>query len=221
MHNSNNGRFDALSERSLLGMLGARERCRRSPSTRVQVLRQIVDLYNRVIHPSDPDDAVDAARSLLRLLRDVGYHDAGYKERAERVLAEAFPSRELEAVVRMARTVSGQASGDDRQSDDVTGSAHASAALIRQLQARSPGVAKPPADLADLIALNATGAQLAGVDLCGARLFDADLSGAQLAGANLSDTVLFGADLSDTILAGADLCGALLAGADLSDTVLA
>ncbi len=58
----------------------------------------------------DGSDAAQAAHELIRLLRELGYHG-----HAEQVLAEAFPAREADSVVRTAQILS---RGADRQPNE-------------------------------------------------------------------------------------------------------
>jgi WhiB family redox-sensing transcriptional regulator len=93
--------FEKLIERSSLGTSGARQLRGRTPSSQVEIVRRIVDLRNRMVH-SGASESTQAATALIQFLRDLGYEG-----QAQRVLAEVFPARETENVVRTAQIISG------------------------------------------------------------------------------------------------------------------
>ncbi|GAA4090506.1 DUF5919 domain-containing protein [Streptomyces shaanxiensis] len=70
--------FEALLEKSSLGGPAASRLRERTPLSRARTVRRINELRHQIAHPGDePDNAVQAARDLLRLLNDLGYGTQG------------------------------------------------------------------------------------------------------------------------------------------------
>jgi hypothetical protein len=91
--------FNELIEKSSLGTPGARQLRARTPQSDADVVRQIINLRNAMAHGNDHETAA-AANTLLQLLGDLGY-----EEQVQRVVAEAFPGRQAEIIMTMARLI--------------------------------------------------------------------------------------------------------------------
>jgi len=107
--------IEELIERSSLGSAAARQLRRRTAPVQVAAVRRIADLRNRMVHPSRPGEAADAAAALVHLLQELGYHG-----QAERVLREAFPGGEAHAVTTLATLHAGDRPAPERNDDDLS-----------------------------------------------------------------------------------------------------
>jgi hypothetical protein len=91
--------FDELIEKSSLGTAGARQLRARTPQSQADVVRQIINLRNAMAHGNDHETA-RATNMLVQLLDGLGYG-----EQARRVVAEAFPGRQADIIMTMARLI--------------------------------------------------------------------------------------------------------------------